>query len=185
MRNLARLGFAVILLAVLAAAAFAIGYRAGNCGDGDDPNSVMAENTDASDTQVTDVMPTATGIPSPQRPTPTATSLLIPTVDEPAPTDTPLPSPTPTEVNTATPSPIPSMTPEQSGSDTSDEDPMGLLDEVWQLLSQQYYGDLPSPEARTYGAIRGMLSTLDDFIQSKHLLISISLSRCRSRNRIH
>jgi carboxyl-terminal processing protease len=37
-----------------------------------------------------------------------------------------------------------------------------LFWEAWDLIQQDYYGDLPSEEKMTYGAIRGALNTLDD-----------------------
>jgi carboxyl-terminal processing protease len=37
-----------------------------------------------------------------------------------------------------------------------------LFWEAWDLIQRDYYGDLPSEEAMTYGAIRGALNTLDD-----------------------
>jgi carboxyl-terminal processing protease len=63
---------------------------------------------------------------------------------------------------TATTAPTSRVSPKLPESGETENDPLGLLEEVWQLLSREYYGDLPSPEDRTYGAIRGMLSTLDD-----------------------
>ena len=40
--------------------------------------------------------------------------------------------------------------------------PLGVFWEAWDLLEQSFYGHLPSPQERTYGAIRGALSLLDD-----------------------
>jgi carboxyl-terminal processing protease len=37
-----------------------------------------------------------------------------------------------------------------------------LFWDVWGLLQQEYYGQLPDEQHMTYGAIRGVLSTLDD-----------------------
>jgi carboxyl-terminal processing protease len=37
-----------------------------------------------------------------------------------------------------------------------------LFWEAWNLIQQNYYGDLPTEEEMTYGAIRGALNTLDD-----------------------
>lgn len=36
------------------------------------------------------------------------------------------------------------------------------MQEVWDLIDSEYYGELPPPEQRVYGAIRGMLGTLGD-----------------------
>jgi carboxyl-terminal processing protease len=40
--------------------------------------------------------------------------------------------------------------------------PTPLLDEAWGLAEQSFYGEIPSPTLRTYGAIRGMLSAYGD-----------------------
>ncbi len=37
-----------------------------------------------------------------------------------------------------------------------------LVQEILQLLDQQFYGELPDRQTLTYGAVRGMLMTLDD-----------------------
>lgn len=42
------------------------------------------------------------------------------------------------------------------------DDSYGLLSETESILQQVYLRDLPSPSARAYGAIRGMLDTLED-----------------------
>ncbi|NOZ70458.1 MAG: S41 family peptidase [Chloroflexi bacterium] len=34
--------------------------------------------------------------------------------------------------------------------------------EAWQVIEEDFYGDLPSPTVRTYGAIKGSIATLDD-----------------------
>jgi len=67
-----------------------------------------------------------------------------------------LPSPTPATPPTAAPvvTPPPPTRPE--------EETFQLFWEVWDLLEQNYYGDLPDMQTVTYGAIRGMLSTLGD-----------------------
>ena len=41
-------------------------------------------------------------------------------------------------------------------------EPLGLFWEAWDLLEQNFYGELSSPRERTYGAIRGALALLDD-----------------------
>ncbi len=40
--------------------------------------------------------------------------------------------------------------------------PLAVFWEAWDLLDEYFYGDLPSPQERTYGAIRGMLGLLND-----------------------
>ena len=37
-----------------------------------------------------------------------------------------------------------------------------VFSEAWQVIEQDYYGEMPAPTERTYGAIRGSLATLDD-----------------------
>ena len=44
----------------------------------------------------------------------------------------------------------------------SDEEAFQLFWEVWDILQQSYYGELPDLDEVTYGAIQGMLETLDD-----------------------
>ena len=40
--------------------------------------------------------------------------------------------------------------------------PMGVFWEAWDIVEQSFYGEVPSPKVRTYGAIRGFLALLDD-----------------------
>lgn len=41
--------------------------------------------------------------------------------------------------------------------------PLAVFWEVWERLDLHFYGDLPTPRERTYGAIRGSLETLDPY----------------------
>ena len=91
------------------------------------------------------------------------TLAFLPTVEAPAsatpvveaPTTAPGESPTPGP--TASPTPPPTIEiPPPSGT-TFD-----LFWEAWNLIQRDYYGDLPSEEEMTYGAIRGAISTLGD-----------------------
>jgi len=41
-------------------------------------------------------------------------------------------------------------------------EPLGIFWEAWDQIEQIFYGELPSPRERTYGAIHGALETLDD-----------------------
>lgn len=41
--------------------------------------------------------------------------------------------------------------------------PMGIFWEAWDRLERYFYGDLPTPRERVYGAIRGSLETLDPY----------------------
>jgi carboxyl-terminal processing protease len=40
--------------------------------------------------------------------------------------------------------------------------PMRIFWEAWYALEESFYGELPSPQTRTYGAIRGALAQLND-----------------------
>ena len=70
----------------------------------------------------------------------------------PEPVPSPLPGATPTE-------PVPVTPPTPS---TPDEETFQLFWEVWTIVQREYYGELPDMRAVTYGAIRGMLTTLGD-----------------------
>ena len=37
-----------------------------------------------------------------------------------------------------------------------------LLDEAWRVIYEDFYGEIPSVQKRTYGAIKGSIQTLDD-----------------------
>jgi carboxyl-terminal processing protease len=37
-----------------------------------------------------------------------------------------------------------------------------LLNEAWRIIQEDFYGDIPSEQKRTYGAIRGSVQTLED-----------------------
>ncbi len=63
--------------------------------------------------------------------------------------------PTATEIPTATPTV--SLEPTESEQEAFD-----LFWEVWHLLEKDYYGELPDEKQMTYGAIKGVLDTLDD-----------------------
>lgn len=65
---------------------------------------------------------------------------------------------------TASPTvPLPTPT-RQDKSQLPDEAPIdqALLDEAWQLLKEQFYGNLPTGEDVTYAAIRGIIAALGD-----------------------
>jgi len=38
----------------------------------------------------------------------------------------------------------------------------GLMNEAWRIIKKDFYGDIPSQQTRTYGAIKGSVQTLDD-----------------------
>ncbi len=75
--------------------------------------------------------------------------------------DTPGVAPSPSPQPEATPTPTLVLTP-TGVTPLSDEEALQVLREVWDLIDAEFYGELPSPEERVYGAIRGMLETLDD-----------------------
>ena len=52
--------------------------------------------------------------------------------------------------------------PTSSPPSSPDEETFELYWEVWDLLEQNFYGELPSTEDATHGAIRGMLETFED-----------------------
>jgi len=44
----------------------------------------------------------------------------------------------------------------------SDQETFQLFWEVWEIVQENYYGEIPAIQQATYGAIQGMLDTLDD-----------------------
>lgn len=78
----------------------------------------------------------------------------------------PLDVPSPVPATTASPAKTPSTTPTSSIFDQ-----LKLFQEAYNLIQSEYYGDIPSDQELTYGAIRGMLQRLDDkntsFIEPK------------------
>ena len=79
-----------------------------------------------------------------------------------------LPQPTPTVLvpeptSTIPPTAEPTVEPVTPPPSTrSEEETFQLFWEVWGIVEQDYYGDLPDMQTVTYGAVRGMLETLDD-----------------------
>ncbi len=74
---------------------------------------------------------------------------------------TPLPpasTPTPTPPSTRTTSPSVTPTPTVVSSELDYQ----MMQEVLTLLKKQYYGEIPDSKTLTYGAIRGLLTTLND-----------------------
>jgi carboxyl-terminal processing protease len=43
-----------------------------------------------------------------------------------------------------------------------DGDALAIFQEAWELVTRDFFGPLPSNRERTYGAVRGLLDTLDD-----------------------
>ncbi len=77
---------------------------------------------------------------------PSPTTTVTPTTEDDIPQET--------EVSPATPQPV-----DIQGEGTLDYD---LLSKVLELLDGEFYGGLPDKDTLTYGAIRGLLTTLDD-----------------------
>jgi carboxyl-terminal processing protease len=80
------------------------------------------------------------------------TTTPAPDLDRPNPTEVPTP---PEPPPASEPSTIP--TPDNGGNEA-----FNLFWEAWALIQRDYYGDLPSDEEMTYGAIRGVINTLGD-----------------------
>ncbi|MCX7683133.1 MAG: S41 family peptidase [Anaerolineae bacterium] len=72
----------------------------------------------------------------------------------------PVPSPTPGE-ESLFPTLIPTVAPVPAPTG-EDEETFQLFWEVWALVQENFYGELPDMRTVTYAAIRGMLSTLGD-----------------------
>jgi carboxyl-terminal processing protease len=47
-------------------------------------------------------------------------------------------------------------------SSSPDETHAPLLDEAWEVAESQFYGQLPTDQSRTYGAVRGMMESFKD-----------------------
>lgn len=59
--------------------------------------------------------------------------------------------------------PVPTATPTVSLEPSEEEgEAFDLFWEVWHILQEEYYGELPDETGMTYGAIQGVLDTLDD-----------------------
>ncbi len=93
-----------------------------------------------------------TATPSQLDPTPPPDAATVEVVPEDeSPTGQPTPEPTPT------PEAVPTIeVPPPTGTS------FDLFWEAWELIQRDYYGDLPTEEEMTYGAIRGAINTLGD-----------------------
>ncbi len=139
-----RLALITIVVVVLAGTAFAIGYKAGNEADVSISIGSVAKSTVAPTTQPADTPPPPTSSNTPPSPSPEQEQTQA---SEPTQTQPLIPEPTQEQETPAT---------------MTDEEALHVLREVWNLVDEEYYGELPSPEDRVYGAIRGMLGTLGD-----------------------
>ena len=63
------------------------------------------------------------------------------------------------QVTPATPTPKP---PTATPPPAADQLDMALFQEAWQIVKDEFYGDLPSRDELTYGAIEGAVNILDD-----------------------
>lgn len=146
-KNVSKMGVIIALMMAIVAAAFVLGYQTGTRVEERPGPAESVSSSSPAEPTATAAPPTLS--PAPQNPTKT---------ERPTHTITPSLSPaaTPTAlVLTAEPTPEPRAT-------LTDEEALQVLQQVWNLVETEFYGELPSPEERAYGAIRGMLETLDD-----------------------
>jgi carboxyl-terminal processing protease len=92
---------------------------------------------------------TATPVPPSATPVPTWTT------EAPAPTDTASPTGTSTPLPTSTPSPTPGPSGGEPGS-------FDIFWEAWDILQEQFYGELPPEQELPYAAIRGVIASTGD-----------------------
>jgi carboxyl-terminal processing protease len=156
-KNLARFGLAALVAIVVIGSAFFVGYATGQSGgDSDQPtgdqSTVLSQIQKNTATPLPTESATAISVPSPTPATDAATGSSSTEMLEDSPEATVAPSPTAPATNNGS----------DSSSAMSEDEALNLLREVWGLVDEEFYGDLPSTDERTYGAIRGMLNTLDD-----------------------
>jgi carboxyl-terminal processing protease len=142
LKSTIRLSLIVTLLVLLVAVAFVSGYKVG--GKAEIVGDRVVERVTLS--------PTSTPLPTSAQDT--------------TPLTTPKDTASPAESSGAPFSPTletaqdPELT--QEANLPSDEETLRVLLEVWDFIEAEFYGELPTPEERVYGAIRGMLGTLND-----------------------
>lgn len=90
----------------------------------------------------------------------TIAAQVAPTIS-PAPTMEATPTPRPATPTRAPARPTPTL-PASSGVLRDEEQAFQLFWEAWDLLKEEYYGDLPDAQALPRAALRGVLATLDD-----------------------
>ncbi|MBM4456565.1 MAG: S41 family peptidase [Chloroflexi bacterium] len=132
-----------VAASILTLAAFGVGVSVG----------VRAASPPASSRQLQPVVTVESA------PLPTVT--FIPTVPASIPTPaTPLPTPTEEPIApTIKPAPTAGNSTKKSGPSGLDT---ALFEEVWKLLQEQFYGELPESKEVTYNAIRGLVERLGD-----------------------
>jgi carboxyl-terminal processing protease len=163
LKNVIKLTLTMLLVALFVVAAFFVGYEAGSETQTDDAVKADEQTTSSFIQSTAAAVPTL--LPSA---THTAVPTAVPVDRTPLPEETlPAPSPSPTQSSSG---PEISQSSEQIQATIqptleaalSDEEAMQVLEEVWDLVNSEFFGELPPPEQRAYGAIRGMLETLDD-----------------------
>jgi carboxyl-terminal processing protease len=109
-----------------------------------------------------------TSTPLPERETPTLApeETLIPTAVETA-TETQVvemarPQDMPAAFETSIPTAVPPTETEEAPENTEDEFELGTFYEVWDIINEEFDGQLPGDEELLYGAIAGSLNALDD-----------------------
>ncbi len=129
---------AVLVLAVaviMGALGFATGFAT---------HTILASEPSAADSTAPTIVAEITDTPEPEEAIPSP----IPATEAPA--------SSPTEAAPET-TPVPSIEIPAATGESFD-----LFWEVWDLVQRDFYGDLPTDDEMTYGAIRGALNTLDD-----------------------
>jgi carboxyl-terminal processing protease len=60
----------------------------------------------------------------------------------------------------------------REGSGQALEEQLGVFWEAWRIIEREFYGELPTPQEMTYGAIQGVVKTLNDphtaFVDAAH-----------------
>lgn len=143
LKSLLKLGAVVALIVLLIAAAFILGYETGN------RTGAVIELDSTEEQESTSVIQNTLSPEPASSEVETIHSTSTPQTaqeEEMDPTES-----APTDQLEATPE-----------STLTEDEAVKILREVWDLVDSEFYGELPTPEDRIYGAIRGMLSTLDD-----------------------
>jgi C-terminal processing protease CtpA/Prc len=171
LKNVLKLSLIFAFVVLLVGGAFLIGYQAGSGVD-------LSGNENSATERISSppARPTSTEAPADRLEEPTE-----PPTDSPSPSPKPSPSPsTEPRPTSEAAQPTDSTQEQESGqleptrveptqeveptreAALTDEEALQVLREVWDLIDAEFYGELPTPDERIYGAIRGMLGTLDD-----------------------
>jgi carboxyl-terminal processing protease len=159
-RSITKVALAVAVIGVFLGVAFVFGYQVGSAPD--DSTPTMINNNEES--RSSELVPTATETPVAETetvvlPTDTVSASDTPAAQTPKPDSTVTPPAPVSEGESESAAPAPVATEEPV---LSDEEALSVLREVWNLVNEEFFGELPTPEDRAYGAIRGMLDTLSD-----------------------